>query len=197
METLTSQAQKLTLTSRAFYNDKLGVYKKFVTEYFGYEKVLPMNSGAEAVETALKLCRKWAYQKRKPGPAGEHPVLLCPDHGAEPGGHRPVCAGKARLFPGIFPAGAGGPGDGSGGMVAPPAAGRPLGFPLAMRQPAFHIAGCSLDDDFIDSVGNLAADLLQVSRRELRGGVLDDGSLGGNQHLGLVGKCFFDQVLKR
>ena len=65
VETLTSQAQKLTLTSRAFYNDKLGVYEKFVTEYFGYEKVLPMNSGAEAVETALKLCRKWAYQKKK------------------------------------------------------------------------------------------------------------------------------------
>ncbi|HNX88728.1 MAG TPA: ornithine--oxo-acid transaminase [Paludibacteraceae bacterium] len=65
VETLTEQAQKLTLTSRAFYNDKLGVYEKFVTGYFGYEKVLPMNSGAEAVETALKLCRKWAYQKKK------------------------------------------------------------------------------------------------------------------------------------
>ena len=65
VETLTAQAQKLTLTSRAFYNDKLGVYEKFVTGYFGYEKVLPMNTGAEAVETALKLCRKWAYQKKK------------------------------------------------------------------------------------------------------------------------------------
>ncbi|ESU26627.1 ornithine--oxo-acid transaminase [Flavobacterium limnosediminis JC2902] len=58
------QAQTLTLTSRAFYNDKLGIYEKFVTEYFGFDKVLPMNTGAEAVETALKLCRKWAYEKK-------------------------------------------------------------------------------------------------------------------------------------
>lgn len=64
VKALTEQAQKLALTSRAFYNDKLGVYEKFVTEYFGYEKVLPMNTGAEAVETALKLCRKWAYEKK-------------------------------------------------------------------------------------------------------------------------------------
>ena len=56
------QAKILTLTSRAFYNDALGPYEKFVTEYFGYDKVLPMNTGAEAVETAIKLCRKWAYE---------------------------------------------------------------------------------------------------------------------------------------
>ena len=56
------QAQKLTLTSRAFYNDKLGVYEEYITKYFGFDKVLPMNTGAEAVETALKLCRKWAYE---------------------------------------------------------------------------------------------------------------------------------------
>ncbi len=56
------QAQTLTLTSRAFYNDMLGKYEKFVTKYFGFDKVLPINSGAEAVETALKLCRKWAYE---------------------------------------------------------------------------------------------------------------------------------------
>ena len=56
------QAQTLTLTSRAFYNDKLGVYEEYVTKYFGFDKVLPMNTGAEAVETALKLCRKWAYE---------------------------------------------------------------------------------------------------------------------------------------
>ena len=56
------QAQTLTLTSRAFYNDSLGVYEKYVTEYFGFDKVLPMNTGAEAVETAIKLCRKWAYE---------------------------------------------------------------------------------------------------------------------------------------
>ena len=58
------QAQTLTLTSRAFFNDTLGVYEKFVTEYFGFDKVLPMNTGAEAVETAIKLCRKWAYEKK-------------------------------------------------------------------------------------------------------------------------------------
>jgi ornithine--oxo-acid transaminase len=63
-ESLVEQAQKLTLTSRAFYNDQLGPYEKFITEYFGYDKVLPMNTGVEAVETALKLCRKWGYQKK-------------------------------------------------------------------------------------------------------------------------------------
>jgi ornithine--oxo-acid transaminase len=61
---MVAQAQTLTLTSRAFYNDKLGVYEQFVTNYFGFDKVLPMNTGAEAVETALKLCRKWAYEKK-------------------------------------------------------------------------------------------------------------------------------------
>ena len=58
---LTEQAQKLTLVSRAFYSDALGVYEKYITEYFGYDKVLPMNTGAEADETAIKLCRRWAY----------------------------------------------------------------------------------------------------------------------------------------
>jgi len=58
------QAQTLTLTSRAFYNDKLGPYEEYITKYFGFDKVLPMNTGAEAVETALKLCRKWAYEKK-------------------------------------------------------------------------------------------------------------------------------------
>ncbi|MFA9189214.1 ornithine--oxo-acid transaminase [Flavobacterium sp. FBOR7N2.3] len=59
---MVKQAQTLTLTSRAFYNDQLGVYEEYVTKYFGFDKVLPMNTGAEAVETALKLCRKWAYE---------------------------------------------------------------------------------------------------------------------------------------
>ena len=59
---LIEQSQRLTLTSRAFYNDVLGSYEKFITQYFGFDKVLPMNTGAEAVETALKLCRKWAYE---------------------------------------------------------------------------------------------------------------------------------------
>ena len=61
---LKQQADVLTLTSRAFYNDTLGEYEKYITDYFGFDKVLPMNTGAEAVETALKLCRKWAYQKK-------------------------------------------------------------------------------------------------------------------------------------
>lgn len=59
-----TQAQKLTLTSRAFYNDQLGVYEEYITKYFGFDKVLPMNTGAEAVETAIKLCRKWAYERK-------------------------------------------------------------------------------------------------------------------------------------
>lgn len=61
IEALINQAKKLTLTSRAFHNDVLGKYEKFITEFFGYDKVLPMNSGVEACETAVKLCRKWAY----------------------------------------------------------------------------------------------------------------------------------------
>lgn len=59
------QAEKLTLTSRAFYNDTLGPYEKYITEYFGFDKVLPMNTGAEAVETAIKICRKWGYEKKE------------------------------------------------------------------------------------------------------------------------------------
>lgn len=64
INSLIGQAQKLTLTSRAFYNNQLGVYEEFITKYFGYDKVLPMNTGTEAVETAIKLCRKWAYEKK-------------------------------------------------------------------------------------------------------------------------------------
>ena len=59
------QAQKLTLTSRAFHSEELAIFVKFITEFFGYDKVLPMNTGAEAVETALKLCRHWAYRVKK------------------------------------------------------------------------------------------------------------------------------------
>ena len=62
VKALCDQAQKLCLTSRAFYNDCLGPYEKMATEYFGYDKLLPMNSGAEAVETALKLARRWGYK---------------------------------------------------------------------------------------------------------------------------------------
>lgn len=65
VKAMTDQASTLALTSRAFYNDKLGVYEKKITELFGFDKVLPMNSGAEAVETALKLTRKWAYEVKK------------------------------------------------------------------------------------------------------------------------------------
>jgi len=70
------QAQKLTLTSRAFYNDCLGVYEQYITGLFGYDKVLPMNSGAEADETALKLCRKWAYTK-KGIPENMAKIIVC------------------------------------------------------------------------------------------------------------------------
>ena len=62
VDAMVQQAQTLSLTSRAFYNDMLGKYEKFATELFGFDKLLPMNTGAEAVETALKICRKWAYE---------------------------------------------------------------------------------------------------------------------------------------
>lgn len=73
---LTRQAETLTLTSRAFYNDQLGVYEKYITEFFGFDKVLPMNTGAEAVETAIKICRKWGYEK-KGIPNGEAKIIVC------------------------------------------------------------------------------------------------------------------------
>lgn len=73
---LIEQAKTLTLTSRAFFNDALGVYEKYVTEFFGYDKVLPMNTGAEGDETALKLCRKWAYTK-KGIPENEAKIIVC------------------------------------------------------------------------------------------------------------------------
>lgn len=73
---LIEQAKILTLTSRAFYNDKLGVYEEYITNYFGFDKVLPMNTGAEAVETALKLCRKWAYET-KGIPENEAQIIVC------------------------------------------------------------------------------------------------------------------------
>ena len=64
IEALTEQANTLSLTSRAFYNNVLGEYEQYITEYFGFDKVLPMNTGAEGVETAIKICRKWAYEKK-------------------------------------------------------------------------------------------------------------------------------------
>ena len=70
------QAQTLTLTSRAFHNDKLGPYEEFVTNYFGFDKVLPMNTGAEAVETALKISRKWAYEV-KGIPENQAQIVVC------------------------------------------------------------------------------------------------------------------------
>jgi ornithine--oxo-acid transaminase len=76
VDALKKQADVLTLTSRAFHNDVLGEYERYVTDYFGFDKVLPMNTGAEAVETALKLCRKWSYQKKglKPDTAK---IIVC------------------------------------------------------------------------------------------------------------------------
>jgi len=73
---LIEQAQKLTLTSRAFHNDLLGEYAQFITNYFGYDKVLPMNTGVEGVETALKLCRKWAYEVKRVQP-NEAKIIVC------------------------------------------------------------------------------------------------------------------------
>ncbi|MBT3207549.1 MAG: ornithine--oxo-acid transaminase [Bacteroidetes bacterium] len=64
VDALTQQANKLTLTSRAFYNNVLGEFEEYITKYFGFDKVLPMNTGAEADETAIKLCRKWGYDKK-------------------------------------------------------------------------------------------------------------------------------------
>ncbi|MBE9491334.1 MAG: ornithine--oxo-acid transaminase [Bacteroidetes bacterium] len=76
VESLVKQANILTLTSRAFYSDVLGVYEKYITGYFGYDKVLPMNTGVEGVETALKLCRKWAYDK-KGIPENDAKIIVC------------------------------------------------------------------------------------------------------------------------
>ena len=73
---LIDQAQTLALTSRAFYNDCLGEYEKYVTNLFGFDKVLPMNTGAEAVETAIKLCRKWAYEKQGI-PENQAVIVVC------------------------------------------------------------------------------------------------------------------------
>lgn len=73
---MTEQARKLALTSRAFYNNVLGEWEEYITKYFGYDKVLPMNTGAEADETALKLCRKWAYT-RKGIPDGQAKIIVC------------------------------------------------------------------------------------------------------------------------
>lgn len=73
---LMHQAQTLTLTSRAFYNDMLGTFEKYACETFGYDKLLPMNTGAEAVETALKITRKWAYE-RKGIPENEAQIIVC------------------------------------------------------------------------------------------------------------------------
>lgn len=76
VKAMTEQAQKLALTSRAFYNNVLGEWEEYITKYFGYDKVLPMNTGAEADETALKLCRKWAYTK-KGIPDGQAKIIVC------------------------------------------------------------------------------------------------------------------------
>ena len=76
VQSFIEQSQRLTLTSRAFHNDVLGEYEKFITDYFGYDKVLPMNTGVEAVETAIKLCRKWAYQV-KGIEEGKAVILVC------------------------------------------------------------------------------------------------------------------------
>ncbi len=76
VKAMQEQAEKLTLTSRAFYNSLLGEYARFVCDFFGYERMLPMNTGAEAVETAMKMARKWAYEK-KGVPRNEAKIVVC------------------------------------------------------------------------------------------------------------------------
>ncbi|TBW25748.1 ornithine--oxo-acid transaminase [Gramella sp. KN1008] len=76
IEALHEQASRLALTSRAFHNDVLGAYEKYATEYFGFDKLLPMNTGAEAVETAIKIARKWAYE-RKGVKETEAQIIVC------------------------------------------------------------------------------------------------------------------------
>jgi ornithine--oxo-acid transaminase len=73
---LKAQAEKITLTSRAFYNSRLGEFEKYMSEYFGFDKVLPMNSGAEAVETAIKISRKWGYEKKGVN-ENEAQIIVC------------------------------------------------------------------------------------------------------------------------
>lgn len=79
VKAMTDQAKTLALTSRAFYNDALGPYEKYLTSFFGYEKVLPMNTGAEAVETAIKLSRKWGYEV-KGVPENQAKIIVCTDN---------------------------------------------------------------------------------------------------------------------
>jgi ornithine--oxo-acid transaminase len=76
VKAMRKQAEKLALTSRAFYNSVLGEYEEYITHYFGYDKVLPMNTGVEADETALKLCRKWGY-KQKGITEGQAKIIVC------------------------------------------------------------------------------------------------------------------------
>lgn len=76
VEAFVQQARQLTLTSRAFYNDQLGEFEKYITQLLGYDKMLPMNTGVEAVETGIKLCRKWAYEV-KGIPAQEVKIVVC------------------------------------------------------------------------------------------------------------------------
>jgi ornithine--oxo-acid transaminase len=76
VDALIEQSKKLSLTSRAFHNDRLGEYERYLTKYFGFDKVLPMNTGAEGVETAIKICRKWGYEK-KGIPANRARIIVC------------------------------------------------------------------------------------------------------------------------
>jgi ornithine--oxo-acid transaminase len=76
VEAMIEQSKTLALTSRAFYNNVLGVFEKFLSEYFGFDKALPMNTGAEGVETAIKICRKWAYEE-KGIPEPEAKIIVC------------------------------------------------------------------------------------------------------------------------
>src|SRR5687767_11366330 len=76
VQSFIEQSQQLTLTSRAFHSERLAEYTEFITRFFGYDKILPMNTGVEAVETAIKLCRKWGYQV-KGIPANKAIIIVC------------------------------------------------------------------------------------------------------------------------
>ena len=76
VDAFVKQAHKLALTSRAFHSNLLGTYARYITDYFGYDKILPMNTGVEAVETGIKLCRKWAYEVKRI-PDNEALIIVC------------------------------------------------------------------------------------------------------------------------
>ena len=102
LDTFTKQAAKLTLTSRAFYNDQLGEFEKYITGLFGYQKVLPMNTGVEAVETAIKLCRRWAYDVKHIA-ADQAKIIVCENNFHGRTGAVSSCSSDPSAYAGFGP----------------------------------------------------------------------------------------------